>query len=78
MSVSVFDTLALLIPCHACKAEPGEWCRTFRPTRRSAGVRASWLHTARLHPIYDAYGEGYQDAERHAAQAAEPDQMETT
>lgn len=65
-----YNDLALLTACDSCKARPGEWCRTFRPTRRPAGARTTWLHGARLHPIYQAYGMGCQDGELGGMEAA--------
>lgn len=64
MKQSYYDELALHFACPACAAPPEAWCRTFRPTRRPAGQRATWLHGARTNPIYLAYGAGYEEGER--------------
>lgn len=62
--------LALSYACPSCAAAPGEWCRTFRPTRRPPGDRATWLHSARTSPIYQAYSLGSNEGWQHGVYQA--------
>jgi hypothetical protein len=52
------DALAVQVPCAYCLAAADDWCTT------SSGCWAQWLHQARTWPFYQAWGLGYDDAER--------------
>jgi hypothetical protein len=54
--MSDLNKIALSIPCAYCKAEPTYWCVT------STDRVATFLHGARTHAIYRAFGAGYSEA----------------
>lgn len=58
MSLSTLTELAVdLVPCDYCKAPPGTFCRV--ASGRTAGVRASYVHTGRMTVIYATWRVGY-------------------
>ena len=52
------EDVMLAIPCATCSAGPDQWCLT-KSTRW-----ATWLHSARTWPVYEAWNLGYIEAER--------------
>lgn len=51
------DTLALEYWCGYCRQPVGEWCKT------SSGAKATWLHSARIWPMHQAWSLGYVQAD---------------
>lgn len=49
------DDIAVKVPCEYCGAQYGDWCTT------RGGNAAYWLHGARTHPVYEAFGRGYDE-----------------
>lgn len=56
------DEPALEVPCGYCGQPAGAWCVRRSPLTGEVTGRASYLHTARKAPIWDAWRIGWRDA----------------